>query len=90
MQARDWLTTLKNLRAEIAQAEQLDLPTKEQLQSLAQDIQRLVESEPGPSREHTVSVSDRVREAVLRFETHHPRLTALLNQIGDGLANLGI
>ena len=87
-----WLNQLKQLRAEVADAATLDDETRQALLTLAEDLRQLVEDRGShPTDEHhATSLRDRVGAAVLKFETQHPRLTALLSQIGDGLANLGI
>jgi len=84
------LSTVETLHAELASSEQLDAAMRVQLETLADDIQRLLEQEDAESAENVGPLSARVRDLVLRFEADYPRLTGVLNQVADGLANLGI
>ena len=90
MDKQHLLATVETLHEELASSEQLDADMRAQLETLAEDIQRLLEQKEEESAEHVGPLSARVQDLVLRFETEHPRLSAVLNQVADGLANLGI
>ena len=68
----------------------LDDQTRELLQSLTGQLQRLLQQEAGLSPEDVRPVHHDLKQLLLRFETEHPQLTAILGRIADGLANVGI
>lgn len=90
MEKKHLLSTVETLHAELAGSDEVDADTRALLETLADDIRRLLEQEDAESSEHLGPLSARVHDLVLRFETDHPRLTTVLNQVADGLSNLGI
>ncbi|MBX3425946.1 MAG: DUF4404 family protein [Pirellulales bacterium] len=87
------LSLLEELHAELAEAVELDAETRTALAGLAGDAQRVLES---PAEQETTPsgddapVSGLLRERLLEFGSEHPQLAKALNQVADGLANLGI
>ena len=87
--------TLAQVHNELADAQSVDDDTRQLLTTLTNDIQRLLEkdqTEPSSpdSDDADGPLSSQVRSLMLQFETDHPKLTSALNQVADGLANLGI
>ena len=82
--------TLQELRTAAATTGPIDERTRELLQSVTGELQRLLEQESRWSAEDVGPVHRDLRELLLRFETQHPQFTSLLGRIADGLANLGI
>ena len=82
--------TLETLRSELQRADSVDENTRDLLTVLAKDIQRLSEQDAGQSADDVEPLSERVQDLVLKFETEHPQLTTVLNQVSAALANLGI
>ena len=59
---------------------------RQHLQGLLAEIEKLEVKE----KEGHISVSDSIKDSVARFETQHPRATAILNDIMVTLSNMGI
>ncbi len=55
------------------------------LQKLADDVQSALKE-----RIEDVPLIDSLRDAAETFETHHPQLTALINNVMNSLSNIGI
>ena len=70
------------LTASLAQAKAVDQPTRAQLAGLQKEIVRLCESD--------VSVTHRLEELAVRFESDHPAAGTALRQAIDALAKVGI
>ena len=80
---------LGQLRAELREGPPLDSGARQQLESLARDIERRLHpdrTEP----EVLEALATNLREAIERFEETHPELTAAVNRVADALARLGI
>lgn len=75
---------LQALHGELQHPGALDDESRQLLQALGQDIERKL---GGDSDE---TLTERVTDAIERFEGRHPELTALLNRIADTLSSLGI
>ncbi|MEP3481204.1 MAG: DUF4404 family protein [Fuerstiella sp.] len=90
--------TLRQLHAELAQADQIDTQSLELLNQLTVDVDRIVlgkkmdsvGDQPIPTQGSELSYSDQLRSMVSTFETRHPVISGLLERLSDGLANLGI
>ena len=90
MEKEQLISTLKELHEDLSSAEQVDDETLEHLKTLTGDIQGLLERVEKPEQPEIDSLSGRLKEAVLKFESDHPRLGMALNQVADALGNLGI
>ena len=82
--------TLETLQAELKTATSVDDETRAKLAALSEDIRRLSEKEGSEPADELGSLTERVQDLVLKFETEHPQLTTALNQVSAALANLGI
>ncbi|MDG2385760.1 MAG: DUF4404 family protein [Pirellulaceae bacterium] len=82
--------TLEELHESLQETHEIDEQTRRLLKDLTNDIQRLLEQEDQPSSDDLNSVSDDLKELLLKFQTEHPQLNGVLRRIADGLANLGI
>ncbi len=78
-----------DLHAELGAADEIDDDSRALLQQLAGDIQNLTVSESSASG-HRDSAIDQLEDAVVQFETEHPRLSMVLGEILDALGKLGI
>jgi Cft2 family RNA processing exonuclease len=77
---------LERLLGELARAKTLDPDARDAVKDVVAEIERtLVETEPDVR-----SVRERVESTALGFEAEHPRLAAVLGEITDTLAKLGI
>ena len=81
---------LRELRAQLAKNVDADPPTLALLEEVTADLERLHDDSHPSTPEDLDSVSGRVQNLLTKFEAEHPRLTSVLQQILDGLANLGI
>ena len=79
---------LAQLHAELASADALDEGAKEQLRNAAREIEAAV----GPDNDKQLGEDtlDQLENAALSFESEYPRLSAVVNNIADTLAKLGI
>jgi hypothetical protein len=89
MQRQQLRKLIGDLHTELSTAEQIDDDSRELLQQLAGDIETLTVAE-SPEAGHHESAVDQLEEAVVKFETDHPRLSMVLGEILDALGKLGI
>ena len=78
--------TLAELRRELASTDAADDEARERVQQAARELDAWLERAEPPGE----SLPDRLREAVVRFEEEHPRLSATLQRVVDALSDLGI
>jgi hypothetical protein len=78
-----------DLHTELSTAEQIDDDSRALLQQLAGDIETLTVDE-SPEAGPRESAVDQLEEAVVKFETDHPRQSMVLGEILDALGKLGI
>ncbi len=76
------ITSLKN---ELEQLSISDNSAKENINDLINEIENLNES----TEEKNIAI-DKIKLSIDRFETEHPRATAILNDIMVTLSNMGI
>lgn len=80
---------IRDLHAELSTADRVDDDSRALLQQLAGDIENLTVSGSSASG-HRESAIDQLEDAVVQFETDHPRLSMVLGEILDALGKLGI
>ena len=88
MTDKDIYRDLERLKEEINKSISPDSPTRDSLIALVNDVEKRVE-EP-LDEDQKDNVMENIREAISRFETEHPRATAILNDIMVTLSNMGI
>jgi uncharacterized membrane protein YccC len=82
---------LAQLHEELERASSVDAPSRELLETLLHDIQRLLEAAPRDEEaESHESLSERLGDAVRHFEESHPSLSVAVGRIATALANMGI
>ena len=82
---------LGQLRDELARGDTLDDRSRQLLQGVHDDIERIAVTLSGvPSTEEHQPLRGRLQEAVINFETSHPKLAANLEQTMNALSNLGL
>lgn len=79
---------LERLRAEVDRAAQEAAAAKKELNDIINDLEKRI-AEPADNAHHRDLLSN-IRKAIERFETEHPRATAILNDIMVTLSNMGI
>lgn len=77
---------LSQLREELAETETLDSKTRELLSEVADEIEQVLGEDTGDN----ASARERLETAAYKFEAEHPRFAAILGEISDTLAKLGI
>jgi hypothetical protein len=90
MDPKTLITKLRELRTQLAATKNADPQTLSLLEEVSADLDRLHDESQPTTRADVDSVSGRVQNLLTRFEAEHPRLTSVLQQVLDGLANLGI
>lgn len=78
---------LAELHRELSGAGPVDTETRQLLDEVLQDIQRLTSEPAGMLADGTTA---QLREAALRLESAHPQLANVIGQLSDMLAKLGI
>lgn len=89
MQREQLRKLIGDLHTELSTAEQIDDDSRALLQELAGDIESLTVAE-SPEAGPRESAVDQLEDAVVKFETEHPRLSMVLGEILDALGKLGI
>ncbi|MGO8744697.1 MAG: DUF4404 family protein [Thermoguttaceae bacterium] len=79
---------LERLRSEINALEGDDALVRERVNCLITDLEHQVENRG--NAEHRRSIVDRLAELTERFETGHPSIAGMLEQIVATLGNIGI
>ena len=79
---------LERLRAELSAFAPGQAGTRDKLNAIIGDIERHMQEPDDGSTHH--GLLDDIRNFVRRFETEHPRATAILNDIMVTLSNMGI
>lgn len=75
---------LKELQSELGKAERLDPESRVLVEQILTDVERVEAAPEEPPPEEAL------RDLVLKLESEHPRLAAVLGQVGDALARMGI
>lgn len=76
--------TLKELHRELAEVGEVDADLERLLSEIRTDIENVMDR-PDPD-----SLSQRLSEAVGRFEVSHPRLAGAMGAVLDQLARIGV
>ena len=77
---------ISELKKELEQISIDDIAAKEHIDTLIQDIENASDT----SSEEKNFIIDKIKTSIDRFETEHPRATAILNDIMVTLSNIGI
>ncbi len=88
MNKRKLNDSLKQLHTELNQAEPTE-ETRETLQSLAGDVQKLIDSETDEHK-HYKSLLEQLNESIVHFEGTHPRLALAITQAINALVDGGV
>ncbi|XZE21645.1 DUF4404 family protein [Pirellulaceae bacterium SH449] len=81
---------LEHLHSELQNTENLDPATVEALKVLASDISMHLERAEQAPPDADGSISSRLKTMVEDFEMQHPRLTTIVSQLAERLADMGI
>jgi hypothetical protein len=89
MEKQRLIETLKELRAELDQADQVDRETLDQLQQVTDDVQRAIDKRGGKSPDELESNASGLKDLLLKFEAEHPQLSVAVGKVADALAAMG-
>ena len=81
---------LRSLHELLSQTKEVDKHTIELLSTLTDDIHRILQQVDEARAEEVEPVKNRMQEVLRKFEAEHPQLASAIEQVTDGLANLGI
>jgi hypothetical protein len=81
---------LEGLYTELKNTRSSDKQTEARLRSLSAEVKDAIDNLGDLRPEQHKGVLDRLRGAVQHFETSHPELTSVLNDVISSLANWGI
>jgi hypothetical protein len=84
------LQTIEELRAEVAQTESVDPETLALLENAMRDLQRELDKRGGKSTAAIEPASSGLKDALLKFESEHPKLSVAVGKVADALAAMGI
>ncbi|MGQ9836791.1 MAG: DUF4404 family protein [Cyanobacteriota bacterium] len=76
---------LRNLDIELQKTPGLDEKQRQHITSIRQEIEAVLAEMGSPAQS-----KDRIGEAIGLFETSHPKLTLILEQVIDTLAGMGL
>jgi len=88
MEKERLLQTLDALRAEVAQANQVDPEMRAELRRLTEELQQSIDDDESPTPE-TEQVSHGLKDLLLNFEAEHPQLAVSIGKVADALAAMG-
>lgn len=91
MDKQELASLLKKLQTELESGQPVDAQLKQQLQTLDQDIQKvLAQGSPLAREADDTSLENRAQEIEARFATEHPYLASTLRDVMDTLGKMGI
>lgn len=91
MDKQELASLLKKLQTELESGQPVDEQLKQQLQTLDQDIQKvLAQGSPLTREADDTSLENRAQEIEARFATEHPYLASTLRDVMDTLGKMGI
>jgi hypothetical protein len=83
------LATLQQLRAELANEEDVDSDTLARLDRLIGDLELSVNRGDSRAARHAEPDSSGLKDLLLKFEADHPQLSVSVGRVADALAAMG-
>ncbi|HEX5471076.1 MAG TPA: DUF4404 family protein [Lacipirellulaceae bacterium] len=83
------LQTIDELRTKVAQTERVDPETLTMLENAMRDVQRELEKHETQHSANIEPASSGLKNALLRFQAEHPKLTDSVGKVADALAEMG-
>ena len=80
---------VREIRAQLAGAKDLNPETRRSLETLVQDLEAVVQRPPGDAAPPE-GLQERLADAVRRLEASHPVLSTTLGNVVDALAFFGL
>jgi len=90
MEKKRLIDTLKQLHADLSQAQRVDEEELDMLRTLTRDIERVLSNRGDAPAPDSDPASGKLRDLLLKFESEHPELAAAIGKVADGLAAMGI
>lgn len=91
MEKQELAALLKKLQTELESVQAVDDSLKQSLQSLGQDIQKVLgQGTPPTPTADEASLNERAQELEARFAAEHPYLASTLRDVMDSLGKMGI
>lgn len=90
MDKQKLLEILAELHDELARAEAVDATVKEALRRISCDIDLALTQDAEPSATEPAALSNRWADLATEFETKHPHVASLVQQVTDLLSGMGI
>jgi hypothetical protein len=88
MNKDDLRTTLERRRCELSALGPEAAPVKDRVNSLINDLEQQLQDLGNPG--HRARMRDRLATLIERFESQHPSITGMLDQIMTSLASMGV
>jgi hypothetical protein len=88
MEKERLLQTLDALRAEVAQAGQVDPEMRAELRRLTDELRQSIDDEESPAAQ-TEQASHGLKDLLLKYESEHPQLAVSIGKVADALAAMG-
>ena len=88
MNKEDLHTTLERLRCELSTLGPEAGPVKDRVNSLVNDLEQQFQDLDNPG--HRATMRDRLATLIEQFESKHPSITGMLDQIMTTLASMGV
>ena len=89
MEKKQLLETLDALRAEVAQASEVDPAMLAELRRLTEEIKASIDNDEDIPVDEPESGSYGLKDLLLRFEAEHPQLSVAVGKVADALAAMG-
>jgi hypothetical protein len=83
------IATIQELRAELANADDVDPDTLARLDELTNELERGVKRGEQTAARQVAQDSSGLKELLLKFEADHPQLSASVGRVADALAAMG-
>jgi hypothetical protein len=88
MDKKQLLETLDALRAEVAQASEVDPQMLDELRQLTDEIQQSIDDAESPAAGDE-NAQHGLKDLLLKFEAEHPQLSGAVGRVADALAAMG-
>ena len=88
MPRKELNSLLTKLKQEITSLQDDQQGSRDQIESLIGDLETHLAT--GKTQDWPAEMTDRVRKEIEEFETEHPQITGILNNIMVTLSNIGI
>ncbi|MCC7476314.1 MAG: DUF4404 family protein [Pirellulales bacterium] len=89
MEKKHLLESLDALRAEVAQAGEVDPQMLAELRRLAEGLRQSLESGPNTEQASNESAPHGLKNLLLQFEADHPQLSEAVGKVANALAAMG-